>query len=222
MVTNSTVTTVAAAAGISPYVWFEVIMVILFTSVAVVLVLMLARGKPRVLILERVRPHIWRQVQGRYDEKDRKLKWPKGNELEIPRKEDLDVVKPGSKWRYVAFKIKDTFVNITDPVGESKPGETAKDLSTDPLIDPEDLPKDEERKSLVQLLSLKIPKSDLLFYLLIGIGMGAFLGLFVGQIYHPGLVQGPPAGYQYAVQKINETATSITSSTSSLPFPHNP
>jgi hypothetical protein len=169
----------------------------------------------KVLVLSRVRPYIWRVIAGKYDERKRKLKWEK-TEIEIPETQDLDVVRPKSKFSYVVFEDKGQLVQILEDqdlaAAGQAPAQGRPKLRPDPLVNPKDLPKDEERRSLVAMLALKLSKSDLLFYILIGIGMGVFMGLFFGNFYHPGYVPAPPPGYVYALQHVNATATTTTTS----------
>ena len=219
---TSTSTAAAAAGGISPYAILELAMILVVVVVGAVVVL--RGGKNRVLLLDRVRPYIWQVIIGKWDPDKRKIKWGRKKEIEVPKNQDLDVVKPPSKFRYLAIRVKGHFVELEDKdPAEGQPTNQKAKMASSPLIDPEDLPQDEERKSLIAMLTLKVPKADLIFYLLIGVGMGVFMGLFFGNFYHPGYVQAPPAGYEYQLHAITNSTTTTTTNTSgifSTPFPN--
>lgn len=81
----------------------------------------------------------------------------------------------------------------------------------DALMNPKDLAQDQERKSLAELGRFTGDKGSIL-QLILGVAVGVGFGYALFNNWHPGLVSAAPPGYTYLVQKINETATSVSSS----------
>jgi len=79
------------------------------------------------------------------------------------------------------------------------------------LMRPKDLGEEGERKSLAWLSQVTTDKSGLM-NIILGAIIGIGLGYAIFTNYHPGLVTGAPPGYEYAVQRINATITSVTQS----------
>jgi len=77
------------------------------------------------------------------------------------------------------------------------------------LMRPKDLGEEGERKSLAWLNQITTDKSGIL-NIILGLAIGAGLGYSIFTNYHPGLVSAAPPGYQYAVERINATITSVT------------
>lgn len=75
------------------------------------------------------------------------------------------------------------------------------------LMRPKDLAEEGERKSLAWLTRVTTDKMSIM-EIILGVAIGLGLGYMVFTNWHPGLVTAPPSGYQYIVQKINETVTS--------------
>jgi len=77
-----------------------------------------------------------------------------------------------------------------------------------PLMRPKDLGEEGERKTLAWLSQITTDKSGLL-NIILGLAIGLGLGYALFSNYHPGLVTAPPPGYEYAVQRINATITTV-------------